>query len=689
MAVNLSPVGGAAAQFFDNNGIPLAGGLLYTYAAGTSTPLATYTTQQATILNSNPIVLDSAGRVPNEIWLTSTYAYKFVLTNSLGAQVWSYDNLVGINSNFTAYSLQEQTFTATQGQTVFTLTGISYVPGTNNLSVFVNGSKQIVTTNYLETSSTVVTFLTGLNVGDVVDFITAISTSTTATSSNNISYTQGGTGSITTNVQAKLQQTVSVKDFGAVGDGTTNDTAAIQAALNTGNSVYFPKGTYVISSALTPISNQKIYGAGQQNTIISQTSASSNGFTIINKSFVELRDMTVQNTASTPTGKGIYIQGGGNCFVTQILVQSFFHGFNFNSTGSLQINRCYSTTNLSHGFLLNTNGSTASVNIWIRDCYSTANTGDGIAVVGLVTGIYLDTLELALNTANGLEFVVDGSGAPSNFFCTKLVFDANGQSGCIINSGVSQCYFNNCWSSNRGTGYNFYSLGTEIQINGGFFYNCNKNGIDILGPYNSVVGASIHNAGVNTANTYDGIYANAAFPTISGCSIYSGNSGASDKTRYAINLGSSVTNGAITGNNVLGVFGSPKIYIGTTDQTTLLNILNNTGFSNPSVIASEFGSTYGSTTVTNGSTATLTTLDSVNSNGNYLLFIGQNSSSNGGINALAQIRRGSSSSTIYTIHATSGIALSMSGQNVQLTNTVGGDLNADWSLVKFVANGIV
>jgi len=63
--------------------------------------------------------------------------------------------------------------------------------------------------------------------------------------------------------------------------------------------------------------------------------------------------------------------------------------------------------------------------------------------------------------------------------------------------------------------------------------------------------------------------------------------------------------------------------------------------------------------------------------------------SNGGINALAQIRRGSSSSTIYTIHATGGLALSMSGQNVQLTNTVGGDLGVDWSLIKFVADGIV
>ena len=68
-------------------------------------------------------------------------------------------------------SFLEEYQTAIQGQTVFTLNTITYSLGTNGLMVFVNGSKQINTLNYTETSTSVVTFLSGLNVGDVVEFL--------------------------------------------------------------------------------------------------------------------------------------------------------------------------------------------------------------------------------------------------------------------------------------------------------------------------------------------------------------------------------------------------------------------------------------------------------------------------------------------------------------------------------------
>ena len=77
-------------------------------------------------------------------------------------------------------------------------------------------------------------------------------------------FIQSGTGATLRTVENKLKDTVSVKDFGAVGDGVADDTAAIQAAINTGKSVLFgPGGTYMVTGNISvSTNNQKIYGDG-------------------------------------------------------------------------------------------------------------------------------------------------------------------------------------------------------------------------------------------------------------------------------------------------------------------------------------------------------------------------------------------------------------------------------------------
>lgn len=80
----------AKAQFIDAAGVPLAGGFLYTYAAGTTTPQATYTDSAASTPNSNPIVLDSRGEA--NIWLASAN-YKFKLCDSTNTEIWTVDNI--------------------------------------------------------------------------------------------------------------------------------------------------------------------------------------------------------------------------------------------------------------------------------------------------------------------------------------------------------------------------------------------------------------------------------------------------------------------------------------------------------------------------------------------------------------------------------------------------------------------
>ena len=85
-----------------------------------------------------------------------------------------------------------------------------------------------------------------------------------------ITYDPAGTGAVATTVQTKLRESVSVLDFGAVGNGITDDTAAIQAAYNTGKHIYWPQPTayYLISNTVTFNSWQMSNGDGAYKTKI-------------------------------------------------------------------------------------------------------------------------------------------------------------------------------------------------------------------------------------------------------------------------------------------------------------------------------------------------------------------------------------------------------------------------------------
>ena len=135
--VSLSIFGGVGAQFFDNNGIPLSGGKIYSYEAGTSTPLPTYTSSTGSTAHTNPIILDSAGRVPSggEIW-NELRLYKFVLKTSLEVTLATFDN-VGSSFNATAIIAN---FTGNGTTVAFTLA--SAPAGENATNVYINGVYQ-------------------------------------------------------------------------------------------------------------------------------------------------------------------------------------------------------------------------------------------------------------------------------------------------------------------------------------------------------------------------------------------------------------------------------------------------------------------------------------------------------------------------------------------------------------------
>jgi len=122
-------------QFFDANGAPLAGGLLYTYEAGSTTPLATYTDSTGVSANTNPIVLDSRGEA--NVWLEGAI-YKFALYTSVGVLIWTVDNING--STFASNAVGDGTTTAFSVVNGFTAIYINGVYQNRNTYTVTSGT---------------------------------------------------------------------------------------------------------------------------------------------------------------------------------------------------------------------------------------------------------------------------------------------------------------------------------------------------------------------------------------------------------------------------------------------------------------------------------------------------------------------------------------------------------------------
>jgi hypothetical protein len=210
MTVNISYFAGAGWQFFSNVGVPLAGGKVYTYAAGTTTPQTTYTTDSGSIAHANPIILDAAGRV-NQIWLTQGQTYKFVLEDANNNLIGTYDDIPGVND-----------------------------PSAIN-AFFANLANQNDPAK-----------------GDAL-----------------VGYRQSNVSGLLPNsvgktVHQKFQEMVSVKDFGAVGDGTTDDTAALNNCASycetAGLTMYLPGGVYKVTNTIFAACS--IRGDGPEASVI-------------------------------------------------------------------------------------------------------------------------------------------------------------------------------------------------------------------------------------------------------------------------------------------------------------------------------------------------------------------------------------------------------------------------------------
>jgi hypothetical protein len=408
MTVNLSMFAGAGAQFFDNSGVILSGGLVYTYAAGTTTPQTTYTTIAGNVAHTNPIVLDSAGRVPagGEIWLTDAVAYKFVLKTSAAVTIGTYDNVTS-------------------------------------------------------------------NAGGIYAAFAA------STGSSLVGFIQSGTGAVALTVQAKLRQTVSVKDFGAVGDGVTDDTVAIQNAVNAvgaGGRVNFPSGTFLVSSTINCLTNQQLLGNGVNNTIIQRYGNYGNTLNFVNAGSANIKGMwfihgTLPDSGFTSltnlatTGSHIRFQNVQGALIEDCWFWRMPFQINFEQGAGVRVNRCniqgcwnnfypagqegiagiyigsaayIQLVSITDCYFAGSNSGAQSVNFVISDNgtqtvnFTSTNAGNQYGIlVSECEGLLVDNCYLGGNTQSNI--LLSARGAISQVRITNNYFDGAGYAAPMIN----------------------------------------------------------------------------------------------------------------------------------------------------------------------------------------------------------------------------------------------------------------
>jgi hypothetical protein len=177
----------------------------------------------------------------------------FLTFDSTGAV--STSPLAGANAPTTT---TRQQFTGDGSTTVFTLAADPGSPAA--VVIYIDGIYQEEGTYSISGSTLTFTEAppTNASIEAVLYRVTDIGT----TDANSVTYLPAGTGAVQTTVQTKLRESVSVKDFGAVGDGVTNDTAAIQAAINASSVVVFPEGTYLVTTVDISSKNLTLLGYG-------------------------------------------------------------------------------------------------------------------------------------------------------------------------------------------------------------------------------------------------------------------------------------------------------------------------------------------------------------------------------------------------------------------------------------------
>jgi len=387
---------------------------------------------------------------------------------------------------FTAAGMNHYNFTGDGATVNFTL-GME-PGGENNTQVYIDGVYQQKDT--YNVSGAVLQFSTAPPNLSTIEVMVIQVLPVGATTASQVSFTQAGS-TYGRNVQLKLQESVSVMDFGATGDGVTDDTAAIQAAFSAANNktLYLPDGNYLVTSQINLPASVMVFGAGRftftgdQDYWLKATSATSIVFysliaevtlafgsrTNLNRvlfvsdaEYVEIKSakITGASTAIDTSNGDALICGDIRLF--NVLGTAAQYGYGINSSSKrTQIQNLYikndDTTNGRHGIYINGNQwEFFSIdNIWVnnfnKNPIQITNTGTGnncFAFVGNAVFQSCNYSPTALTT--GCIHVPDGgSTATIKLHVHSLrVDDVKGPAFGSVYAGLDNLYIGRIYAEN-------------------------------------------------------------------------------------------------------------------------------------------------------------------------------------------------------------------------------------------------